>query len=138
MAQDIFLSLWEHRDRLASVTSFSSYLFSIAQYTIYNFYDHQKVEHKYLYEYLAKHPSDSYSEEETLFARELDRMVDQVINNLSPQRRRVYLMSRKEGLSNEEIAQRLGISRRTVDNHLTAVLAILRRTILFYLCLFYL
>lgn len=130
MAQDIFLSLWENRSKLSEVNSFSAYLFRIARCAVYNYYDHLNVASKYAAEYLLEHTDDQFSqEEEKLFARELNAAIYRVVNGLSDQRKRVFMMSRKQHLSNDEIAQRLGISKRTVENHLSAVLAVLRKII---------
>ena len=129
MAQDIFMSLWENREKLSEVRSLSAYLFRMARFAVYNYYDHLNVESKYASEYLLNHVDDSFSEEEKIFARELSNAIDRVVDGLSDQRKRVYVMSRKENLSNDEIAEHLGISKRTVENHLSAVLAVLRKLI---------
>lgn len=136
MAQDIFLSLWENRQKLAKVENFSSYLFRIAKCSIYNYYDHLSVREKYQESYLSDCLDNSVSEEEELFAKELSAQIDQIVDQLSPQRKNIYIMSRKEGLPNEEIALKLGISKRTVENHLTAVLSILRKTIITFIIYF--
>ena len=56
-------------------------------------------------------------------------IIRQTVSNLPPQKQQIYRLSRENGLSNEVIAQRLGISKRTVENHLSAILAILRKVI---------
>jgi RNA polymerase sigma-70 factor (ECF subfamily) len=48
---------------------------------------------------------------------------------MPPQRKQIFKMSRKEGLSNEEISKRLNISKRTVENHITQALANLRKVL---------
>ncbi len=136
MAQDIFMSLWENREKLSEVKSFSAYLFRMARCAVYNYYDHLNVESKYASEYLLNHIDDSFSEEEKIFARELNAAIDRVADSLSAQRKRIYVMSRKEHLSNDEIAKSLGINKRTVENHLSAVLSALRKLIVSSVVLF--
>lgn len=136
MAQDIFVSLWENREKLSEIKSFSAYLFTIARCAVYNYYDHLNVESKYAAEYLLTHTED-FSEEEKIFARELRAAIDRTVDGMSAQRKRVYIMSRKENLTNDEIAERLGISKRTVENHLSAVLATLRKLIVNAVILFW-
>ena len=52
MAQDLFLSLWKDREKLKNVRSFSSYLFQMARFTVYDYFDRLIVSEKYTNEYL--------------------------------------------------------------------------------------
>jgi len=134
MAQDIFLSLWVNREKLVDIQSFSSYLFQIARYNVYNYYDRLFIQEKYTIEQVRQ-MNDRYSVEEALFLKELENHIESTVNQMPPQRQRIFRMSRYEGMSNEEIAQQLNISKRTVENHLTAALSDLRKVLLL-LCLF--
>lgn len=133
VAQDIFLSIWKDRKELKRVESISAYLYQMARYKVYDYFDHLFVTEQYAQMYLER-ASDIESDEEQLFARELQAMIQSVVQKMPHQRQLVYRMSREEGLSNDEIAIRLHISKRTVENHLTAALALLRKVV--YLCLF--
>lgn len=135
MAQDIFLDLWINRNRLADVRSFSPYLFQIARYNIYNYFDRLVVREKYTIEQILQ-MNDSESIEENIFLKDLQEHIETIVNRMPPQRQRIFRMSRYEGLCNDQIAQQLNISKRTVENHLTAALADLRK-ILLCLCFFF-
>lgn len=132
MAQEIFLSIWKDREKLVQVESVSAYLYQMARYKVYDYFDHLAVTEQYAHEYL-ENASEAESEEEQLFARELQTMIQAAVQQMPPQRQLVYRMSREEGLSNDEIALRLHISKRTVENHLTAALAILRKVVYLWL-----
>ena len=124
--KDIFLRLWENRQRCGEILSFKAFLFKTAKFAIYNHFDHQLVADKYV-ELMLYTPTETDDTEERLFAQELQQLIELTIKNMPEQRRRVFEMSRKEGLSNEEIAQKLGISKRTVENHITTALAAIRK-----------
>ena len=126
ISQDIFLKLWENRQKCGEILSFKAFLFKTAKFAIYNHFDHQLVADKYV-ELMLYTPTETDDTEERLFAQELQQLIELTIKNMPEQRRRVFEMSRKEGLSNEEIAQKLGISKRTVENHITTALAAIRK-----------
>lgn len=130
MAQDVFLSLWKDRHKLSKVESFSSYLFTIARFKVYNYFDRLLVQNKYQ-KYHTQHLNTDITEshEDKIFAKELQSLVDKAVVQMPPQQQRVYRMSREEGLTNDTIAKKLGISKRTVENYITASLAVLRKVL---------
>lgn len=135
MSQDIFLGLWKNRSRLAGVDNFPAYLFKIARNTVYNYYDKLAVNDKFLEE--SKLTTDSSpAGVEYLFARQLEQLIRNSADQMPPKRRKIFMMSRFLGYSNAEIAELLGIDKRTVENHITNALATLRDMIklLVFLC----
>ena len=80
---------------------------------------------------LSDDNSDLYEIESELNAKELELIIAIAVERMPSQRRKIYQMSREQGLSNENIARELNISKRTVENHLTQALADIRK-ILFW------
>lgn len=136
MAQDIFFSVWTSREKLSQVNSFKAYLFRMGKNAICNYYDHSLVNDKFEIGQLS-HPIVIESVEEVFFAKELQALIEITVSQMPPQRKLIYQMSRVDGLSNNEIAERLKINKRTVENHLTSALADIRKVVkMSYLLLF--
>lgn len=70
--------------------------------------------------------------EDTLFAKEIRLLIEMIVSEMPAQRQRIYRMSREEGMSNEEIAGRLGISKRSVENQISLALKEIRQAVTAY------
>jgi RNA polymerase sigma-70 factor (ECF subfamily) len=127
MAQEIFYKVWVNREMMGEVRSFKAYLFTMARHLIYNHYEHNLVKEKYTLSRLD-HP-ETYEPEQDMFAKDLSLLIDLVISQMPEQRQRIFKMSRKEGFSSDEIASRLNINKRTVENHISNALSDLRKAL---------
>lgn len=133
LSQDVFMKVWEYRERLGVVESFNSYIYRMAKNAALNYLRHKYFEEIYLEEYEA--PSNLTIEED-LYAREIELLEQLTVNRMPTQRKTVYEMSRKEGLTYDEIATRLGISRKTVENHINLALKDIRKTLSLFVSFF--
>jgi RNA polymerase sigma-70 factor (ECF subfamily) len=125
MAQDIFFKIWTNREAISKTTSFRSYLFRMARNMVYDYYEHQTVKEKYdlkQQEQYNRFYSEIVDIEEDLYAKELSLLIDVLIDKMPAQRKRIFIMSRQKGYTNDEIAEHLKINKRTVENHLTQAL----------------
>lgn len=127
IAQDIFLQVWENRQRLGEIEYLQSFLYKMAKNKVCNYFDHLQVEMKYQSVQIVENQDSYLSPEELLFAAELDILIERTLESLTTQQKKIFQMSRFEGLSNAEIADLLKISKRTVENHITAALSQLRQ-----------
>ena len=128
LAQDVFIIIWEKREKLVAVKSINSYIYRIAKNVTLNYIEHQYVEKKYMEQYVNEEDVGQ-SIEEDLLARETELLVQLTVNNMPSQRKKIYRMSREEGLKNDEIAEKLNISKKTVENHLNIALKEIRKAI---------
>ena len=141
LSQDIFLSLWKNKTTLYRIEHFDAYLFTVARNTAYRhlersllFYDYQQE--KNFNSFHNQLPT--YNEtEENIYAHELELLVALAIEKMPPQRKKIYQLSREQGVKNEEIANQLHISKRTVENHLTLALIDIRNLLSLIISLFF-
>jgi RNA polymerase sigma-70 factor, ECF subfamily len=132
VVQNVFLSIWNQREKLYISVSFSSYLFGIVRHMVYSFIE-RKVRHEAFVEYYIEHNLEySFVTEEDVLFRELENLLHRLIQELPERRREIFKLSRVEGLSYKEISERLGISENTVDTQIRHALAHLRSYIVEY------
>lgn len=93
--------------------------------TVFNYITTKKVS-RFTSEDNVPEISDEYTPYDKLIAKDLQLLIDMVVNEMPPKRKMIYKLSRIEGLSNEQIAEKLGIQKKTVENHLNIALNELR------------
>jgi RNA polymerase sigma-70 factor (ECF subfamily) len=126
IVQNVFIAIWDQRKNLQIITSFLSYLFGIARHHVYR-YIQQKLNHEAFVEfYLYNNKDYTYVTEEDVLYNELKNTYQKIIDLLPERRREIFILSRNEGLSYKEIAEKLGITENTVDTQIRHALAFLR------------
>ena len=126
ITHDIFLNLWRKRETLA-IQSFSAYLRAAARYHVYKELKKRKASTiVYTDELTETEEVMTNQGEDRLIYQDAERQVDNSLQSLPARCQEIYFMSRKEHLTNEEIANKLGISKRTVENQLTVALRHIR------------
>lgn len=131
IVQDIFMALWTGRHSL-QIQSFNAYLTSASRYQIYKHRYGSKVVPIDYKEDLKDTMYIGHSSENEgyskLVSQEFELEVDSHLATLPKRCQEIFIMSRRKQLSNEEIADKLGISKRTVENQITNALKHLRFT----------
>ncbi len=128
IVQNIFLKMWENPFELNDSRSLKAYLYRSVINAAINFVNQQKNisrHHLKISEQVTDAYIDTLQEEQ-----ELKALIYKEIERLPEQCRKVFKMSRFEGLKYKEIAQQLNISEKTVENHMVNALKILRTNLL--------
>ena len=145
--QDVFLRLWEKRASLPADINLQAYLLTMVKNQCMDFLRHRRVvqqlsvnwetlqEREASFNYYAISQFDP----EEMDIETLERLVEKAINELPEQCRKAFELSRYDGLKYKEIADKMGISVKTVETHISHALKILRVTLkdLFFVWLLY-
>lgn len=131
---DVFLKYWEKYNEIIITTSVKAYLVRSVQNRCINYLEHNKVKQKIENEstLFGLAESDDYPLG-TLYEKELASLINQAMNALPEQCRKIFLLSRDEELTYEEISQRLNISVNTIKTQIKIALSKLREWLKDYL-----
>ena len=126
IVQDVFVQLWEKRSALSSVRYPTSYVFNMASNRTLNYLKRESNHGKILERYAQASSELSNETEEIFDLKESQEMITEAVAQLPEQRRIIFELSRTEGLSNDQIAARLNLSKQTVKNQLVHALKQIR------------
>jgi RNA polymerase sigma-70 factor (family 1) len=143
IVQDVFLNIWEHKGQLIINVSFKAYLFTAIRNQCLNHLKHLQVVQGYneYYTQLLKDAQDYYilsqeTGDSILIANELEKSLIEAIDSLPDSCRKIFLMSRFEGLKHQDIADNLGVTLHTVHKQISIALDKLRIALKIYLVAF--
>ena len=124
--QDVFVKLWVRRHSLSQMDSPEAYIFSMARNKTID-YLRRLVRDTHLTELLTDQLlTDNNDAEERLNAKELRDLIAEALNGLSEQKKKIFHLSKEEGLSHDQIAEVMHLSKSTVKNHLSETLRHIR------------
>ncbi|MFT4202883.1 MAG: sigma-70 family RNA polymerase sigma factor [Chitinophagaceae bacterium] len=121
---DIFMKLWEGRQLVDNITELAAFLHKVAFYKAMDFLRttarQKRLQQAYCdYFLLSENVPDP---ESWVLSEEEKALLRKAILQLPPRQKEIYLLSREEGLTHEQIAKTLNLSKSTVNNHLVAAL----------------
>lgn len=134
--QDVFLRLWDHRQKLTDNTILNAYLFTLTRNRCIDLIRRERLMMQFRtdkqeeYRRLTEN-FDALSDPilDDIFAMEIQTEINHAVNGLPDQCRKVFIMSRSNGLKNKEISETMDLSEKTVESHLTKALKTIKLTL---------
>ena len=133
MVQQVFFKLWERSEHLSFSGPIAAYLYRAVHNGSLNFIKHQKVKagHQLHVAYIMKNKSEQA--QPRMIRKELENKFREALNELPEQCRTVFQLSRFEDMKYKEIAHKLDIAVKTVENHMGKALKLLRTKLVDFL-----
>ena len=126
MVQQVFFKLWERNENLSLTGSISSYLYRAVHNESLNYIKHQKVRSNHQLNVAYSMKNEVEHPAKKILAGELEKKIHSALNELPEQCRTIFQMSRFDELKYREIADKLGISVKTVESQMSKALRLLR------------
>lgn len=132
IVQDLFVKLWSNREKIAFTSSFESYMLRSVRNAAITYINKERA-HAETNMAIYTDESDANDPSETLQSNNLEVSYRKILATMPEKRREVFLASRFEGLKYAEIGEKLGLSTKTVEAHMSAAIKQLREGLKDYL-----
>lgn len=126
LVQDLFVYIYEKREKIEINSSLKSYLFRSVHNRSLNLINSERIRNKYAEHISRTIDLDENTIEKQMNHSELEHAIYRAIGDLPPKCRDIFKLNRFEGMSNSEIAEKLKLSKRTVETQISKALKILR------------
>ena len=124
LVQEVFVQVWVKRKEIQVQSSVKSYLFRSVKNLLINWVNHQKVEQKYLE--MIRSEQDQVQPDQYFLEVDLQQKIEASVEALPQKRKEIFKLSREEGLTYREIAEKLEVSVKTVETQMGLALKQLR------------
>lgn len=122
IVQEVFLKLWQNRHSIQNIENMEAWLYRLTENKVIDFLRKAAAD-KRLRDALWINMQHIMNEpEEQISSKEYNQIIERAINHLPPQRKRIYMLSKEQGLNYRQIANYLNISTHTVKNQLFTAL----------------
>jgi RNA polymerase sigma-70 factor (family 1) len=126
VVQEIFIKIWDNRERLRDVEYFPSYLSVITRNHCFNVLKKLAVESRVNGDFSKQIPLVHRETEDQVIYKDYQEILARIVNTLPPQQKSVYSLCHGQGMKYEEAAQHLNISRLTVKAHMQLAMKTIR------------
>jgi len=127
LAQDIFIKLWEQRHKLADVKQEDAYVYTLSRNVILDFLRKRVFDTENIDTLINYFADSSISAQEKMEYHELETTLQAAIDQLQGKVKEVFILSRFEGMTHEQIAQQLGISENSSKTYIVRALQDIRK-----------
>ncbi|MCY1719666.1 RNA polymerase sigma-70 factor [Prolixibacteraceae bacterium Z1-6] len=130
--QEVFVKIWQNRKKINNSATFNSYIFTITRNLLLNEL-RSRLNNQNIKEEVRKlSVAQEYLSFNLYEYQELKEKVDKLINEIPDRQKEIFVLSRNEGLTHKEIAEKLGITTKTVEYHMSAALRFIREELKVY------
>ncbi|MBN2636875.1 MAG: RNA polymerase sigma-70 factor [Prolixibacteraceae bacterium] len=129
LIQNVFLTIWIKRDSIDASKNIRAFIYKITVNAIYDLIRKRKIERTFQNQSLLNQTSFEHQTWNSVLKNELQQNVYKLVDHLPEQQQRIFNLSKLEGYTNDEIAIKLGLSKRTVENHLYRAILFLKQNI---------
>lgn len=127
VVQDIFIKVWEERQKLPTVQQFQNWLFILSRNYLISYLRRMALEEKVRKAWIEERPMNENSTDYKLRSTQFNALLQETISNLPTQQQAVFRLAKEQHLTYEEIARRLSISPNTVRIHMSRALDAVRK-----------
>lgn len=124
--QEVFVKVWMNRHNIKKVETYNAFLYTITKNILLNELRSRLKSEEFRTNLFYKSVAAEFVTQQAVEYADIKNQVDQLVLQLPEKRRKIYLMSREDGKTNAEIAAELGISVKTVEDHMTHALRFLK------------
>ncbi len=134
IVQDVFVDIWNN-NKINIKISLKAYLYTSVKNKCLNKKKHILVREEYKEENKKNLEQSNFNTDQKIEASELERKIRNLIEKLPLKRQKIFILSRYNGLKYKEIAKKMNISVKTVENQMSSALKFLRKELVEYICI---